>query len=243
MMVLANSIHTIDKQREPLLLPKDVFDSIIEFCAQAIARSKEPGLLRFRQVSSPEDWADVRNFRLQQYAIARPYMLGELDSTGGDDLDARSFVYAAWLDAQPVATIRLTPYPAETQRYVARAHLDRFLGEDWPNRYLEWSRLLIARTGIEQLLTGLLVFACLNVFSQTDYTGYFGYASTRVTPVFRRFSMTADSFLFTIPNRGEHQYNMLKGDFATDWMRVSQSFPQKYIWNLKAQPSQQDVSR
>lgn len=99
------------------------------FVSRLIAAPRATGKLSFREATSREDLCQVYQFRIQQYARALPYMLNELNDEGVDDFDHHSYTFGAWWNDRVVGSIRLTPHPFETPRYVPEEHMAAFLGE------------------------------------------------------------------------------------------------------------------
>jgi N-acyl-L-homoserine lactone synthetase len=197
------------------------------FVSRLIAAPRGAGTLSFREATTSEDLQQVYQFRIQQYAGALPYMLDELNDQGVDDFDHHSYTFGAWWNDRVVGSIRLTPHPFETPRYVAEGHLAGFLGEQWRSEYLEWTRLLIdASAPIRRLMPALIVFAGIQALTRTAYRRYFGYASTKVARLFRRFALTESEHRFSIPRRGPHGYVMLKGEFTQSLHHLLDDFQQ-----------------
>jgi hypothetical protein len=183
--------------------------------AQMVARPREQGRLLFHEVHTPGAWNEVKRFRLEQYRRALPYMLDELGPDGSDDLDSRSCTFAARWNGEVVATIRLTPHPFETSRYVPEEVVAGFLGSRWRDEYLEWSRLLVdMEAPVRGLASSIIVFAGLRVLFSTPFRGFFGYATTEVQQVFAKFCVATHTETFSIPRRGPQRYVLLKGDFV-----------------------------
>lgn len=197
------------------------------FVARLLAAPRVTGKLEFRQATSKEDLRQVYQFRVQQYAHALPYMLDELNDEGMDDFDHHSYTFGAWWNDRVVGSIRLTPHPFETPSHVAEGQMAEFLGEKWRSQYLEWTRLLVdASAPIRRLMPALIVFAGIHVLNQTTYRRYFGYSTTTVARLFRRFAFTESAHRFSIPRRGSHSYVMLKGEFTQSLCHLLDSFQQ-----------------
>jgi N-acyl-L-homoserine lactone synthetase len=209
-----------------------VYDQAVQplsvFVSRLLAAPRATGKLAFREATSKEDLHQVYQFRIQQYAQALPYMLGELNDEGVDDFDHHSYTFGAWWNDRVVGSIRLTPHPFETPSYVADEHMAEFLGAKWRSQYLEWTRLLVdASAPIRRLMPALIVFAGIHALTRTTYRRYFGYASTKVARVFRRFAFTESEHRFSIPRRGPHSYVMLKGEFTQSLHHLLDKFQQQ----------------
>ena len=198
------------------------------FVSRSLAAPRATGKLEFRQATSKEDLHQVYQFRVQQYAQTLPYMLNELNDEGTDDFDHHSYTFGAWWNDRVVGSIRLTPHPFETPSHVADGHMAEFLGEEWRGQYLEWTRLLVdASAPIRRLMPALIVFAGIHALTQTPYRHYFGYATTTVARLFRRFEFAESPHQFSIPRRGPHSYVMLKGEFTQSLLHLLEKFQQQ----------------
>lgn len=194
---------------------RSALQSLSSFIAELIVKRGAEGTLSFREVGTEAEWREVGKFRREQYRQHLPYMLSELDSGGADAYDGHSAVFVAWWNDRPAATVRLTPYPFETARYLSEERLARFLGEQWRSRYLEWTRLIVDPTiPVRRLMPAIIAFAGLQALSTTSYRKYFGYVSSKVKDAFERFALAADTEPFIIPSRGQHLYTLLQGQFG-----------------------------
>lgn len=177
--------------------------------------------LSFGIVSSDEEWRQLGIFRLQNYNHTKSYMLNEINENGLDQLDDLGTIYAAWLNNEMIASIRLCRYPFESNVLLQDETLKHFLGHGYRDEYLEWTRLLIKP---HRLITGLLpaiiTYAGMRTLANQSYHKYFGYSTMVVKRLFSRFQLSNQSLAFTIPKRGTHQYTLLKGDFAFDFLNV-----------------------
>lgn len=173
--------------------------------------------LRFGKVETTFDWQAVMAFRLKMYDQTVKYMLNELNAQGSDAYDSHSLIFAVWKNDSVIATIRLTHKPFETMQFLSAQQLNKFLGEKWGN-YLEWTRLLIdSSCKIPKLLPALTVYAGLTILATTNYNYYFGYTRPLIRKILSRFQIAEDSMQFSVPNRGEHSYYLLKGNFLNDY--------------------------
>jgi N-acyl-L-homoserine lactone synthetase len=174
--------------------------------------------LRFGKVETKSDWRSVMAFRLKMYDTTVKYMLDELRPDGSDAYDSHSFIFAVWHEELVVGTIRLTPTPFETMQFLTPDQLNSFLGDHSEKSYLEWSRLLIdSSLKINTLLPAMTVYAGLNILATTQYEHYFGYTKPIIRKILSRFQIAEEKIRFSIPNRGDHSYFLLKGNFLNDF--------------------------
>src|SRR3990167_1807919 len=173
--------------------------------AKAIATDNDKIPVTFSRLSSKEDWLTLGKFRLENYAIKKSYMVAELNSDGFDNYDRHARVYAAWLNKEIIASIRLCSFPFETLQFVSEKKLARFLGGDYQKHYLEWSRLLInSKVTSHRLLPAIIVYAGMDTLSTTSYSNYFGYSTPLIRRLFSKFQLADDVLEFTIERRGAH---------------------------------------
>ena len=181
--------------------------------------------VRFTRVESFHDYQQVMDLRVNIYQKNVPYMLTQISGSGSDEFDHRSYIYAAFYDDTLIASTRLTPFPFETSQYIDENNLSLFLGHHWKNHYLEWSRLLVdTSVKIAGITNALTIYAGLDILLTTHYTHYLGYTRPHVRRVFSKFQLENESLSFTIPNRGEHEYLLLKGNLMEDFEHFIKRF-------------------
>jgi len=192
---------------------QSVLGPLSDLFAQMVAHPLEQGRLSFDEVHAAHPWDEVKQFRLDHYRKLLPYMLDEMDADGSDDIDARSCTFAARWNGRVVATLRITPHPFETTRYVPEDVIAGFLGSKWRADYLEWSRLLADREApVRGLASSLIVFAGLRVLSTTPFRRFFGCATPEVLRVYDKFHVATHPGTFSISRRGPQRYVLLKGN-------------------------------
>lgn len=175
----------------------------------------------FSEIKTRDEFEKVLQLRLKVYAHSNAYLLQELNA-GQDDFESRSVVYAAWVNDQPIATIRLTPYPFETLRHLDELSLAQFLGDDYKTDYLEWSRLLVDSDFHDhRVMPALLIYAGMKVLTSSTYTQYFGFTKPVVRRLFRKFNIQNEIKSFSIPSRDNNDYHLLKGSFLEDFWRLA----------------------
>lgn len=197
-----------------------VLDGAIHYIASLIVTGASGASVRFREVTSDEDWRSVRELRLRCYPMRLPYLVDVLAADGSDRHDRHSFVYAAFVDDRAVATIRATAYPYETLDYLGEAELATFLGDGWKTDYVEWGRLLVDhRYGKLRLTPALITYAGLRLMTLTPYRNYFGYTKPNIRSLLSRFALERDTLRFQIPSRGSHHYHLIKGSLSAGAVR------------------------
>ncbi len=193
-----------------------LLEPLMQRIAGCVVRRSPGDVVRFGEITADE-WPAVRAMRLAVYEKRLPSLLPALDERGQDALDPHSFAFAAWLNGRPVATIRATPYPFETARYVDERTLGAYLGGDWRREYVEWGRLAAdSAAANKRIVPALITYGGLHLLLNTPYSKYFGYTRRRVRGTFDGFRVRSDSLTFQIPERGDHDYLVLKGDLSLD---------------------------
>lgn len=176
--------------------------------------------IRISRVISDADMQAVTDLRLKIYENNLPYMINQLNENGQDNYDQCSYIFAAWYENQIAASIRLTPHPYESLTFLPSEKLENFLGSSWQTDYLEWSRLMVDSTlQVKGLMRQLIIYAGIYTLQHTAYTHYFGYARPIVKRLFSGFKLAKEKLVFNIPNRGEHDYELLKGSFIDDYQQ------------------------
>lgn len=197
-----------------------VVDHAIHYLSSLVVTGSARAQVRFCEVNSPDDWRRVRELRLRCYKVSLPYLLDVLEPDGSDRHDRHSFVYAAFLGDQAVATIRATAYPYETLDHMQETQLAGFLGAGWKTEFVEWGRLLVDSTYAKMRLTpALITYAGLRLLTLTPYRSYFGYTKPNVREMVSRFPIDSATMRFKIPARGDHDYLMTKGTLTTSAVR------------------------
>lgn len=192
-------------------------DDAMQSIALSIVGNDTEGLLQFSRVSTSSELARLGRFRLHHYPSKKSYMLAALNQYGLDHFDEQADIYVATIRNEIVASIRLCQNPFETEQFIHSDVLAAFLGEDYQAKYLEWSRLLVNHQADKpRLLQALIVYAGLNALASGSKHHYFGYSTGLVKRLFRRFKLSDQAHEFVIPERGDHHYYLIKGDFVTD---------------------------
>ena len=185
-----------------------------------ISQYKKDDLI-FGKITSKKERDELGVFRLNNYWKKKPYMLNELDQQGFDSYDDQGSIYAAWLNNEMIASIRLCYSPFESNHFLSDTALKNFLGDHYQNEYLEWTRLLIRPNHhIPGLLRALIIYAGIKTLQERHYHKYFGYSTPIVKRLFSRFQLSHQLLEFKIPKRGNQIYTLLKGDFAVDFLNL-----------------------
>ncbi|GAB6849133.1 hypothetical protein [Paraburkholderia kururiensis] len=190
----------------------------IEWVSRRIVQgANDRGELEFKVVRERRDWTAVCALRREVYATTIPYMLSVLDPTGADEYDHRSVVFGVWLRGRPVATVRYTQWPFEVTRYVPTTTLAGSIPLEACDKTLEFSRLLVASdAGVNRLMPALITYSGLMILFNTSFRRYVGYAKMSVVRKLNSFHCETGPQAFRIPERGDHQYELVIGEFLND---------------------------
>ncbi len=192
-------------------------DRIATAIARRIVVSPHARAATFCEVRTPEMWRDVLSARRRVCTKRLPYLLPDLRDDGGDAYDPHSFLFTLHWNGQIVGSLRATPYPFETQRYLPELRLTAWLGPDYATRYIEWGRLVVdGALPFRQVARALVTYAGLRLLFLTRYRRFFAYMHPRVEPVTRGFLKKTNTLSFRIPHRGSHDYIAFKGNFADE---------------------------
>lgn len=194
------------------------FESTLSRIAAAACRTNQ---LRIAQVVTPPEVTRLRAARLAMYRGCDSYFGKLTNKDGSDDLDFGSYLFAAYVGDAIVGTIRLTPSPFEASKYIDTDRLADFLGREKLGTYLEISRLVTDRTcQIPGLGRALIVYAGLLTCLSTNYERYVAIARPALKEKSFNFKLDSDALSFRIPQRGEHEYHLLKGSFVADFYDI-----------------------
>jgi hypothetical protein len=198
-------------------------DTILQL-AKSVIQINDRSNLHFSKITTEEDWFQLGQFRKNNYHYRKSYISLELDNNGIDSFDSNSLVYASWLNNKIAASIRLCPTPFESSRFIPSNKLEEFLGPDYQNVYLEWTRLLVAPTiKIPFFLNALIIYSAIKTMTTYCYQKYFGYSTPIIKRLFSRFQMENKVLEFKIPHRGSHSYYLFKGCFMNDYKYLIQN--------------------
>lgn len=198
----------------PLLFDSlDRANSQYQFFDKILQNKLSSKNVKIRQAVSPSDFQKVSEARIRMYSQRKRYyqtLFG--DSTGLDEVDYRSFVFYLMDGDKIVGVHRVTPAPYEVSKYIPGEMLTSFIGLDYKEHYVEFSRLVVDKDfhmeGAVQAL-GCTVSALITI--NTQFSKYITYAKPRLKE--SSFDMIGDDGLyFEIPERGAHIYSLYKGN-------------------------------
>ncbi|HEU5074600.1 MAG TPA: hypothetical protein VFU02_10510, partial [Polyangiaceae bacterium] len=206
----------------PLRLPTGdngvrLLERILSRIVNAVSGSDR---LRIARVETQEELERLGVARVAMYQQRHNYLASLFDHQGVDEMDARSFVFAGYIGDTIVASVRLSVPPFEAAECVGMDRLTSFLGAGSHDRYLEMSRLVVdEHCSIRSTSRALLIYAGLLTYFSTSYEHYLGIVRPKVKASFK-FRLERDVLAFNIPQRGNHEYHLVKGTFAADCQEI-----------------------
>jgi hypothetical protein len=194
------------------------FERILGRIAHGICGTDQ---IRIAQIDDPAALEKLWAARLTMYRQRDSYLDKLTNADGSDDLDSCSYLFAAYLGDTIIGSVRLTPPPFEASKYIEREKMQAFLGTENFDQYLEMSRLVIDGTcRIRGLSRALIVYAGLLTSLSTRYERYMAIARPEIAKRSFSFLLESDKLSFRIPERGDHEYNLIKGSFAADFYDI-----------------------
>lgn len=223
--ILPTSLELMRHRRTFLQSPllRNFVNQILQTICRRTTLGAKRNKLQFSIVDSPQKWHQIRQLRLATYGKKLPYMLDVINPDGSDEFDARSVVFGIWYEDRAVATLRVTAGPLEISRYLPESTQLQALPPEKAEQTLEISRLITDSSApYTRLLPALIAYAGLSVCLFTDHEHYIGYSKMNVFKKFDKFMCSADLPSFQIPARGEHYYEVVQGNFRTDFAHLIQ---------------------
>ncbi|MEL7486218.1 MAG: hypothetical protein AAGJ87_03260 [Pseudomonadota bacterium] len=177
--------------------------------------------IQIENIIDEAGYAELRDFRLTQYHRRRGYLPALVRPDGGDDLDRSSYLFLARCDGAPVATVRFCFDSLEVEKYYDGAQLEAFLGPDFRNTTVEVSRLVAdPKTAPKGIVEAIVTYGGLAIFFLTQFHSYTAYARSGVRQGAFGFSFDDEREIFSIQSRGDHSYELLRGAFMRDLIRI-----------------------
>lgn len=209
-------LHRTDQPR-PSGWSRALVEKLLQQAARSVAHADDRRALHFSIVNSARKWQDIRRLRLHTYTHALPYMQRVVNHDGVDAYDARSVVFGAWYGDEAIATVRLTAWPFEMATLLPANEFAELVPDSQRLDTLEFSRLISAKhPHCSRVMPALIGYAGMSLALNTGCRHYIGYTKTAVSRIFSKFMCASALPPFVIPDRGEHTYQVLKGDFRQD---------------------------
>lgn len=244
-MILPTSIDLMRERRPFLQAPivRPGVDKLLQWVARSMVIGQPRSQLRFGIVDSPLKWQQIRQLRLETYRDKLPYMLDVINPDGSDAYDARSIIYGAWFQDKAIATLRCTSGPFEITQYLSPETIASVLPCERARHTLELSRLISqSDTPFKRVMPALVAFAGISVCLFTDFEHYIGYSKPKIFKKFDEFRDGEEHAQFTIPDRGDHVYEVVSGSFRGDFerflaQRIKSQRLTRLITNAVAKPA------
>jgi len=129
-----------------------------------------------------------------------------------DEKDYSSFLFACYYQGDIIGTQRIATHPFEVSKFIQHKDLCRFLGEDYQQTYIEFSRLAVnSDLGLGKgVAHALNVVAGILVSMSIKKSKYITYSKPKLKREAADFG--SDVIAFTIKERENEQYELYKSD-------------------------------
>jgi hypothetical protein len=195
----------------------DIYYNFFDDIAEYIVGSNE---VRIRQVTNHDELIKLSSARKRMYGKRDNYFSslysGEyyLDST-----DYKSYIFACYYRGEIVGIQRASDHDFEIKQYIDDQSLCRYLGDNFSDNYLEFSRLVVDKDVPLKGIANALSFVTGSMIAlATEYDNYMTYSK----PKLRRKSLDLEkkTLSFSINSRDNNVYELYKGTVSKDIGRV-----------------------
>ncbi len=136
-----------------------------------------------------------------------------------DDMDFRSYIFACYYQGEIIGTQRATVYPFEVNSYLNTSEINQFLGNDYQNNYVEFSRLLVDKDAKVKNLSNMLGFVTGSLIAiATKTENYITYSKPKLKR--KSLDFSSDTIQFQINDRNDDIYELYKGSMINDIRRI-----------------------
>lgn len=181
----------------------------------------ESDAVYIRQITTPGAYQELCEARLRLYNERSSYFDKLTAPDGTDQHDERSYLFAAYYQDRIIGTVRLTPFPFEVCDYVEPPRLELFLGPGQERNFLEFSRLVIERRcPVNAVARALIIYSGLLTSLLTDFNKYIAVARQQVRRKSFKFNINRSVLPFFIRERGDHEYELMSGCFASEFHQL-----------------------
>jgi hypothetical protein len=170
--------------------------------------------ITIRQVVTEQDFSDLSKARIRMYGQRDDY-LSSMYRNGNtiDDRDLSAYVFACYLDGEIIGSQRLTPQKFEVKQYIDNEALVAFLGVDYNEHYVEFSRLVADKnSGVKGVANALVMVSAAIVILTTKYNRLISYSRPKVDMQIKAFSIDNEIIRFNIKERNNNEYILYKKD-------------------------------
>ena len=176
--------------------------------------------ISIRQIIYKEDLEQLSEARKRMYEKRDDYFksLYKTD-TYLDEMDYRSYIFACYHNGEIIGTQRATGYPFEVNNYLNTSEINQFLGNDFQNNYVEFSRLLIDKDAKIKNLSNMMGFVTGSLIAlSTHIENYITYSKPRLKR--KALDFSSDTIQFQITQRNDDIYELYKGSMIKDIQRI-----------------------
>ncbi|MFA0057694.1 hypothetical protein [Vibrio echinoideorum] len=165
-------------------------------------------------LNSYDDFVELSEFRKLVYKDKNEALL--LSYGSGyfiDDLDLKSVVFGFYYLGSLIGVQRVSKCQFEILDFIDYSHLNQFLGYNFENEYVEYSRLAVKKTkGINSRFVAhsLAMASSLSIMLTMRIIKSITYTKSRLKR--KNIEFSKDELTFTIPERGDDEYILFKAD-------------------------------
>lgn len=176
--------------------------------------------ISIRQIVDKQDLSLLSEARKRMYGKHDDYFKNLYnDDIYIDKMDYRSYIFACYYQGEIIGTQRATVYPFEINAYLNTSEINQFLGNDYQNNYVEFSRLLVDRDAKVKNLSNMLGFVTGSLIAlTTKIENYITYSKPRLKR--KSLDFSADTIQFQINDRNDEIYELYKGSMINDIRRI-----------------------
>ena len=176
--------------------------------------------ISIRQIVEKQDLSLLSESRKRMYGKHDEYFKNLYkDDVYLDEMDYRSYIFACYYQGDIIGTQRATAYPFEINSYLNTSEINQFLGNDYQNNYVEFSRLLVDKDAKVKNLSNMLGFVTGSLIALATKTeNYITYSKPRLKR--KSLDFSTDTIQFQINDRNNEIYELYKGSMINDIKRI-----------------------
>lgn len=175
----------------------------------------------FRQILTEDDFLFLSHERKRIYESRDSYE--HFQDIYKSDLyleeqDFNSYIFICEYEGRILGIQRISDNDFSIVNYLSNSEISSFLGENYSEEYLEFSRLAVEkRCPIKRLSSYMGLFSGSLVFISSHYCNYTTFSKTRLKP--KQLSLDENAMPFTMDGNENDTYLLLKGSMLKDMKR------------------------
>ena len=190
------------------------------FFDQALAKFTNNPEIKIRQVVDHEELIQLSDARKRMYGQRDEYFKRFYENDLYiDQKDLDSYLFACFYKGEIVGIQRISHTPFEIENYLDNETLEGYLGQNYKDRYVEFSKLLVDKeVRIPNLANALGVIGGTLVAIVTGKDNYVTYSKPHLKR--KNLDLDVDNVTFKIPSRNNDDYQLFKGTMSKDIQRL-----------------------